>query len=102
MTNISTVIGRLTKDPQMKTTKNESKVVNFTVECIKDYILNENNEADFIQCSAWNKNAEKLAAFAKKGSLICVVGHIQSNSFLNNAQELIAERVQILDILSES
>lgn len=103
MTNISVVIGRLTKDPVIKLTKSESKVINFTLACTKSYLKNENNEADFIQCSAWNKLAERLESFTKKGSLVCVVGHIQSNRFTNNkgvtvyAQELVAERIQLLD-----
>lgn len=103
MTNISVVIGRLTKDPVAKHTKNDSKVVNFTVACTKSYLKNENNEADFIQCSAWNKLAEILEIFTGKGSMICVVGHIQSSCFTNNkgatvyAQELVAERIQLLD-----
>lgn len=66
MTNISVVIGRLTKDPVIKLTKSESKVINFTVACTKSYLKNENNEADFIQCSAWNKLAERLESFTKR------------------------------------
>ncbi|MCI8851844.1 MAG: single-stranded DNA-binding protein [Erysipelotrichaceae bacterium] len=103
MTNVSVVIGRLTKDPVIKLTKNDSKVVNFTVACPKSYLKNENNEADFIQCAAWNKLAEELETFTKKGSSVCVVGHIQSSCFTNNkgvivyAQELVAERIQLLD-----
>lgn len=103
MTNVSVVIGRLTKDPVIKLTKNDSKVVNFTVACAKSYLKSEDNEADFIQCAAWNKLAEVLENFTKKGSIICVVGHIQSSCFTNNkgvtvyAQELVAERIQLLD-----
>lgn len=103
MTNVVIITGALTKDPTMRITPNNNELVRFTIACLKSYMKNEHNNNDFIKCSAWNKNAEKLICYAKKGTMLRIVGHLQSNSFRNKsgvmicAQEVVVEQLWVID-----
>ena len=82
MLNNVVLVGRLTSDPELKEVGKEGKVVNFTIAVPRSY-KNEGGdyETDFIQCNVWNKIAENMAEFTKKGDLIGVKGTLQSSSF---------------------
>jgi single-strand DNA-binding protein len=73
------LIGRLTKDAELRYTANGKAVASFTVA-----VQRNKEEADFINCVAWNKTAENLANYTSKGSLIGVEGSIQTRSYKNN------------------
>jgi single-strand DNA-binding protein len=78
------LVGRLTRDAELRYTKNGNAVASFTV------AVNRNkDEADFINCIAWNKVAENLANFTQKGTLIAVDGSIQTRSYKNNEGKMI-------------
>lgn len=84
--NVAVLIGRLTKDVDLRMTPNGMKVGTFTLAVDrpnKDH--NGNRQADFINCVVWNskysKMAENLAAYAHKGSLIGVQGRIQTRNY---------------------
>jgi single-strand DNA-binding protein len=73
------LIGRLTKQAELRYTPNGKAVASFTVA-----VQRNKEEADFINCVAWNKTAENLANYTSKGSLIGVEGSIQTRSYKNN------------------
>lgn len=82
MMNVVTLVGRLTKDPELKHTPNGVAVANFTVAVNRPFRNQQGEqEADFINCVAWRKPAENLANFQKKGSLIGVEGSIQTRNY---------------------
>ena len=84
--NVAVLVGRLTKDVNLKSTPNGTMVATFTLavdRTTKDQ--NGNHQADFIPCVVWNskysKAAENLATYAHKGSLIGVNGKIQTRNY---------------------
>lgn len=73
------LIGRLTMDPQLKYTNNNKPVCNFSVAVNKR--INGENNADFINCVAWNTTAEFISKYFKKGQAIALVGRLQNRSY---------------------
>lgn len=97
------LIGRLTKDIELRVSTN-NKVAVFTLAVNRDFKNQEGKyDADFINCVLWNKQADSLAKYCKKGSQIAVTGRIQNRSY--DAQdgtkryvtEVIVDNVQFLD-----
>ncbi|HCR4860899.1 TPA: single-stranded DNA-binding protein, partial [Enterococcus faecium] len=75
MINNVTLVGRLTKDPDLRYTASGTAVATFTLAVNRNFTnQNGNREADFINCVIWRKPAETMATLAKKGILIGVVG----------------------------
>ena len=70
------LIGRLTKDPELKYTNNGKGNTRFTLA-----VSRNKDEADFINCVAWEKTAENIAEYFKKGSQIAVQGAIRTGSY---------------------
>lgn len=104
MMNRVVLVGRLTRDPEMRFTPNGVAVTNFTIAVNRPFTnQNGEREADFINCVVWRKPAENVANFLKKGSLAGVDGRLQSRSYDNNEgkrvfiTELVAESVQFLE-----
>ncbi len=99
------LVGRITKDPELKTIGNSSSVVNFTIAVNRPVAQNADqnqNNADFINCVIWNKQAENLAKYVKQGSLIGVEGRIQTRSYESNGTtryitEVLCDNVQFLE-----
>ncbi len=76
------LVGRLTKDPELRYTPSNIAVVRFTIAVNRTYqTRGEERQADFISCIAWRQQAENLSKFMRKGSLIGVDGQIQTSSF---------------------
>ena len=75
MNNI-VLIGRMTKDPELKYTNNGKGNTRFTLA-----VQRNKDEADFINCVAWEKTAENIAEYFKKGSQIAVQGAIRTGSY---------------------
>lgn len=74
--NKFTVIGRLTKDPILRETKDGTKVTNVCVACERDYKTKEGEKiVDFLDFTLWDKNAEKICNISKQGSLIYLNGY---------------------------
>src|SRR5699024_1943456 len=103
MNNVQ-LIGRLTKDVDMKYTPNGVAVSNFTLAVNRPF-KNKNGEyeADFIRIQVWRKPAENVANYCKKGSQVAVTGRIQTSSFEGQdgqmvyMTEVVADYVQFLD-----
>src|SRR5690625_8026491 len=82
MLNRVVIVGRLTRDPDLRYTPNGVAVANFTVAANRPFTNQQGNrEADFINCVVWRKPAENLANYMKKGNLIGVDGRLQSRSY---------------------
>ncbi|HFQ3511921.1 TPA: single-stranded DNA-binding protein, partial [Enterococcus faecium] len=82
MINNVTLVGRLTKDPDLRYTASGTAVATFTLAVNRNFTnQNGNREADFINCVIWRKPAETMVTLAKKGSLIGVVGRIQTRTY---------------------
>lgn len=99
------VVGRLTRDPELRTTSSGSPVVSFTVAVDNPRSRNRDAQqsASFIPVTAWNATAENVAKFMRKGSLVGVDGRLNQRSYQArdghnvNVIEIIAEQVQFLD-----
>lgn len=104
MINNVTLVGRLTKDPEMKYTKSGVAVVSFTL-AVNRTFTNQKGEqqADFISCLAWRKTAVNLADFQRKGNLVGVVGRIQTSNYEGAdgkrvyKTEVVAENIHFLE-----
>ena len=76
------LIGRLTKDPELRRTPTDVSVVQFTIAVNRPFQQqNGERQADFINCVAWRNQAENLAKYIKKGGQIAVEGSIQTRSY---------------------
>lgn len=76
------LIGRITKEPELRYTQSGTAVVSFTLAVTRDF-KNPNGEyeSDFINCVAWRNQAEFIGNYIKKGYLIGVSGSIQTRSY---------------------
>ena len=76
------LVGRLTKDPELKYTNTNIPVVQFTI-AVNRTFQNKNGEkqADFISCVVWRQQAENFAKYMRKGSLIGIDGQIQTRQY---------------------
>ena len=76
------LIGRLARDPEMRTTMSGMNVTKFTIAVTRTY-QEQNGEkgADFINCIAWGKRAENIAKYCVKGSQVAIEGRIQTGSY---------------------
>jgi len=93
------LVGRLTKDPELRFTPNGIASCRFTVAVNRTFKgQNGEQEADFINCQAWRKQAENLANFMKKGGLIGLEGRIQTGSY--EGQD--GKRVYTTDVVADS
>lgn len=76
------LIGRLTKDPEVRSTSTGITTANFTVAAQRPFKnKNGEQEADFLPCVAFRNSAEFISKFFKKGSMICVEGRVQTRSY---------------------
>ena len=76
------LIGRLTKDPELRKTPTDVSVCQFTIAVNRAFQQsNGERQADFINCIAWRNQAENLAKYIKKGGQIAVEGSIQTRSY---------------------
>lgn len=79
--NKTVLIGRLTKDPELKYSTSGQAITRFTLATDRSYKKEGQQEADFINCVAFAKRAEAIANFVKKGHLFGIIGHIQTGSY---------------------
>ena len=99
MINSICLVGRMTKDAELRHTPSNVAVATFTL-AVNRNRKNENGEreADFINCVIWRQQAENLANWAKKGALIGVTGRIQTRSYDNQQ----GQRVYVTEVVAES
>lgn len=103
MFNTVILTGRLTADPELKTTANGVSVTSFTIAVQRKYKQGEESQADFINIVAWRQTAEFITKYFHKGSMIGIEGSIQTRKYQdkdgNNrvAFEVIANNVQFVE-----
>ena len=102
MINQVTLVGRLTKDPDLKVTPEGVYLCNITLAVNRQY-RNQKGEVDtdFVHCTLWRKTAENTSTFCKKGSLIGITGRIQTRSYDQQGKrmyvtEVVAENVRFI------
>lgn len=104
MHSVTSVIGRLTRAPEMRYTPSGVPVASFTLACDRDFTdQSGKRETDFYDCVAWRKQAETVANHLDKGRLIAATGRFQSRSYettdgqKRKVWELQVDRVHFLD-----
>lgn len=106
MINKVILMGRLTKDPELRRTGNQTPVCTFSIAVDNGY--GENKQTDFINCVAWNKTAEFVSKYFTKGKMIIVIGRISTRSWetqdgkRNYATEVIASEVSFGESKAEN
>lgn len=97
MINKAILMGRLTRDPELRHTGSGTPVCSFSIAVDNGY--GDNRSTDFINCVAWNKTAEFVEKYFTKGRMIIVVGRIQTRTWegqdgkKNYATEVVASEV---------
>ncbi len=109
--NLNKVVlaGRLTADPELRTTHTGVNNIRFTVAITRRRSSQGNEpQTDFINCIAWRQQAEFVSKFFKKGSSICLTGSIQTGSYTAQdgskryTTEVVADEINFVDSKSES
>ncbi len=107
MINRAILVGRLTKDPELRKTQNDIAVTTFTIAVNRTFKNQQGEqEADFINCVVWRRQAENVSRYVNKGSLVGVEGRIQSRSYDDQngnrrfVTEIVADSVQFLETKS--
>lgn len=103
--NSVVLTGRLTKDVDLRVTNSGKNVARFTLAVDRNY--KSDQQADFFTVSVWGKQAENMATYCHKGSLVGIQGHLRSGSYDKNGQKVYfvdveADSVQFLDMRSKS
>ena len=99
MNNV-TLVGRLTKDPEVKTTTTGKDTCSFSIAVDRP---TKEKTADFISCVAWEKNAKLIGEYLSKGSRIGIIGAIQSRSWEGTdgkriyVTEVLVNRIEFID-----
>ena len=105
MLNHSTIMGRLTRDPELRRTGNGVPVVSFTIACERDIANKQTGEkeTDFIDCAAWRNTAEFVSKYFTKGRMIVVSGRLQIRNYTDKegiqrrSPEIVADSVYFGD-----
>lgn len=104
MINNVVLVGRLTKDPELRYSSSNIPMVYFTIAVNRTFSdQSGNRQADFINCTVFRKQAENMARFLSKGSLIGVQGRIQTRNYQGKdgnmvyATDIIADNIQYLE-----
>lgn len=102
------LIGRLTKDIEVRFTQNEKKIGNFTLAVNREYKnTNGEYETDFINCLLFT-NVDTVEKYTKKGDLISVMGRLQNRSYEDKdgkkhyVSEVVADKVEFLQAKKET
>lgn len=102
------LVGRITKDPEVKSTQSNIPVVSFTLAVNRQFTdQSGEKQADFIQCVVWRKQAENLARYVKKGALLGIEGRIQTRTYeadngTRYVTEVVCDSVQFLESKGDS
>ena len=104
MINNVTLIGRLTRDADLRYTPSNIATAQFNIACNRNFKnANDEYDADFINCVMWREQAERFCNWTRKGMLVGIVGRIQTRNYENQqgqriyVTEVVAENFQILE-----
>lgn len=108
MLNNVSLVGRMTRDAELRYTASNQAVATFTLAVNRNFkSQNGEREADFINCVIWRQQAENLANWAKKGALVGITGRIQTRNYENQqgqrvyVTEVVADNFQLLESQKE-
>ncbi len=102
------LIGRLTRDIELRRTQSGTAVGSFTLAVNRDFKTQDGIDADFISCVVWNKQAENVERYCGKGSQVGVVGRVQTRTYDDKdgkkvyVTEVVCNNVQFLDSKSSN
>ncbi len=104
MINRVVLVGRITRDPELRKTNTGTSVVSFTLAVNRRFSSNQEGgqDADFISCVAWRQSADFMANYVKQGALLGVEGRIQTRNYKDQSDrtvyvtEVVCDSVQIL------
>lgn len=86
MLNVVALMGRLTYEPELRSTPSGKSVINFQIACDRNYqAQGQERQADFIDLQAWGKTAEFIDRYFHKGSMIAVEGRIETNNYTDKS-----------------
>ena len=109
MINKVVLVGRITKDPELRKTSTGISTVGFTLACNRRVANAQGgHDADFINCVAWRQSADFMANYVKKGALLGVEGRIQTRNYKDQSDrtvyvtEVVCDSVQILESKKEN
>lgn len=97
MLNRALLVGRLTRDPELRRTSNGKAVTSFNLAVERNF-KSDDQEADFINCVCWGKVAENTERYCSKGSMVSVDGRIQTRNY-NNSQ---GQKVYVTEVIADS
>lgn len=97
--NQVTLVGRLTRDPEVKFTS-EGTPVSHVVLAVNRHYRNHHGEieSDFVQCTLWKKMAENTAQYCRKGSVVGITGRIQTRHYDNPE----GKRIYVTEVIADS
>jgi len=98
MINRVVLVGRMTRDPELRMTNKGDPVTSFTLALNRNYNSADGQQADYINCVVWNKIAENVERYCSKGSLVGVDGRLRSRSY-DNAQ---GQKVYVVEVMCDS
>jgi len=99
MINRVVLVGRMTRDPELRRTPQGDAVTSFTLAVNRNYTSRDGQQqTDFINCVVWRKPAENVERYCSKGSLVGVEGRIQTRSY-DNAQ---GQKVYVVEVICDS
>lgn len=107
MINNVVLVGRLTRDPELRKTQTGRSVLSFSI-AVNRKFQSQEQAADFINCVAWNQTADFLARYATKGALVGVEGRIQTRNYEDKTgnrvyvTEVVCDSVQLLESRAEA
>jgi len=97
--NQVTLVGRLTRDPDIKYTTDGKAVANITLAVSRKFRNRAGEiDTDFVNCTLWQKTAENTANYCRKGSIIGVTGRIQTRQYENKE----GKRIYVTEVLADS
>lgn len=109
MLNSIIIMGRLTADPELRSTSSGLSVSSFTVAVDRNYVrTGEEKKTDFINVVAWRQQADFVSKYFRKGSMIAVQGSLQTRNYEDKngnkriAYEIVAEQISFCGSKSES
>ena len=101
--NRTVLVGRLTKDPELRKTQSGTSVSSFTVAANRRKREDGTQETDFINCVAWSRSADFISQYGRKGALVGVEGRIQTRTYDDASgkkvyvTEVVCDSVQLLE-----
>lgn len=98
MLNTIQLIGRITKEPELRKTQNGLSVCSFTLAVNRDYKKDGEQEADFINCIAWKNQAEFIHSYIHKGNLMSVKGRLQTRTYEDSK----GSKIHVTEVVCES